>query len=81
MQKKKRKKNQHKTKIAPSETQKSLKNLRKINKNQKITSTHVDRFLAPKTSQNGTPKRPKNEQKNNTKKEDEKRAKKDPKKN
>ena len=34
MQKTKRKKNRHKTKITPSEVQKSLKNLRKINKNQ-----------------------------------------------
>jgi len=34
MQKTKRKKNRHKTKITPFEVQKSLKNVRKINKNQ-----------------------------------------------
>jgi hypothetical protein len=43
-----------------------LKNLRKNNTNQEITSSHVDRFLAPKTSPKGTPKRVKNEPKNNT---------------
>ena len=42
MQKTKRKKNRNKTNIAPSEVQKSLKNLRKNNKNQKITKTHFD---------------------------------------
>ena len=42
MPKTKRKKNQHKTKITPSEVQKTLKNLRKINENQKMTYTHFD---------------------------------------
>ena len=74
MQKTNRKKNKNKTNLAPLKTQKPLKNLRKINKNQQITSTHFDQFSAPKTSQNGTPKRPKNEQKNNTKKEQKQRA-------
>ena len=52
-----------------------MKNLRKLDANQKITYTDFDAILAPKTSQNGTPKRPKNDQKSNTKKEQKKRAK------
>ena len=78
MQKKKRKKNQHETKIARSERQKPLKNLRKINKNQKITYTHFDLILAPKSTQNSTPKRPKNEHKSITKRERKKERKKRP---
>ena len=68
MQKMIRKKYQNKTNLAPPKSQKPYKNVWKINKNQKITSTNFDRFLAPKTSQNGTPKRLKNDQKNNPKK-------------
>ena len=78
MQKTKRKKNRNKTNIAPSEAQKSLKNLRKINKNQKITYTDFDPILAPKTSQNRTPERPQNEAKHITKKERKKERKKRP---
>ena len=64
MQKSMRKKNRNKTKIAPSQTQKTLKNQRKINRNQQITKSHFVPIWAPKTLQNGTPKRPKNDQKN-----------------
>ena len=78
MQKTKRKKNRHKTKITPSEVQKSLKNLRKINKNQKITYSKFDPIWPPKTTQNRTPKRPKNEPKKITKKERKKERKKKP---
>ena len=78
MPKTKRKKNRNKTKITPSETQKSLKNQWKINKNQKITYTHFDPIWGPKTPQNRTPKRPKNEQKNNPKKHPKKDRKKRP---
>ena len=73
-----RKKTRNKTKIAPSETQKALKNLRKINKNQKITCTHFDPIWAPKSTPNRTPKRPQNEEKNITKKEQKKGRKKRP---
>jgi len=82
MQKKKRKKHRSKTKIRPLKTQKVLKFLRKINKNQKIASTHFERFWAPKTSPKGTPKAPQNDPKTNKKttqkkneKKSEKRAK------
>ena len=61
MPKTKRKKNRNKTNITPSETQQTLKNLRKINKHQQITYTHVGPTWAPKTSQNRTPKRIKNQ--------------------
>jgi len=56
-----RKNNKNHTKIKPSKSQKSLKNLRKINKNQKMSSSYFDTILAPKTSQNGSPKRSKND--------------------
>ena len=68
------------TNIAPSKTQKSLKNLRKINKNRKITKSHFETIFAPKCPQNATPKRSKNEQKNITKKEPKKDEKKERKK-
>ena len=51
--------------------------LRKNKENQEITRSHFDRFLTPKTTPKGTPKRPQNDQKSNTKKEEETRAKKD----
>ena len=78
MQKTKRKKNRNKTNIAPSEAQKSLKNLRKINKNPTITYTDFHPILVPKTTQNRTPKRSKNEAKHITKKERKKERKKRP---
>ena len=78
MQKTKRKKNRNKTNIAPSEAQTSLKSLRKINKNPKITYTDCVPILAPKTTQNRTPKGPKNEAKHITKKERKKERKKRP---
>ena len=77
MQKTIRKKNKNKTNLAPLRTPKPLKNLRKFNKNQKFTSSNFDRFFTPKTSQHGTPKRPKNDEKNNMKKEPKKEAKKE----
>ena len=55
-----------------------LKIVRKINKNQKITCTHVVPILAPKTTPNRTPKQSKNDQKNKTKKEQKNERKKHP---
>ena len=77
MQKTKRKKNRHKTKITPSEVQKSLKNLRKINKNQKITYSKFDPIWPPKTTQNRTPKRPQNRSQKRSKIDAKNEAKKD----
>ena len=51
----------------------------KNNKKQKMASTHFDAILAPKTLQNDTQKRSKNEQKSNPKKEQKKERKKTPK--
>ena len=78
MQKTKRKNNRNKTNIAPPETQKPLKNVRKNNKKQKIKKSHVNRFLIPKTPQNDTPKRPKKRIKNRSKKRTKKRRKQSP---
>ena len=79
MEKKMRKKMQHKTETAPPETQKSLKFARKINENQKNARPLFGRFLAPKSSQNGTPKPSQNHQKTHQKKEQKKTRKKTPK--
>ena len=48
----------------------------KNNENPKMTSSNFDTFLAPKTSQNGTPKPPKNEHKKQQKKNKKKNEKK-----
>ena len=54
-----RTKKRNKTKITPLKTQKVCKNLRKNNKNQQITTSHVGLFLIPKMSPTGTPKQQK----------------------
>ena len=76
MQKTKRKKNRNKTNIAPSEMQKSLKNLRKINTNQK---NHMYGFSPNLSSKNDQKSEPKTTKKT-IKKQHEKTTKKRPKK-